>query len=251
MSAAEGQKMALSTVKTLLSLLEQMKLSCHSIRMPKKERQILIHVLMVPACLVKDFLRKRLTKDLCITTTLAKICTELDDLLVNGIRNCFDQPGYANLKYMQLELWLLKGARGENFEKEFDLVTDFYNADINAKNLRVQFQTLKCNFPKDITTSIQTITEFIKTEGILLYSEIAVLIELLLVMPATNATSERMFSILRRIKSYLRSTMSQVRPNNLMILHIYQEETANLDLRGVANEFIGENEHRLSVFGKF
>jgi hypothetical protein len=107
---------------------------------------------------------------------------------------------------------LLKGARGENFEKEFELVTDFDNTDINAKNLRVQFQTLKCNFPKDITPSIQTITELIKTESILLYNEIAVLIELLLVMhmPATNATSERMFSTLHRMKSYLRSTMSQL-----------------------------------------
>lgn len=84
-----------------------------------------------------------------------------------------------------------------------------------------------------------------------MYSEIAVLIELFLVMPATNATSERMFSTLRRIKSYLRSTMSQVRLNNLMILHVYEEETEKLDLQDVANEFVGKNEHRLSVFGRF
>lgn len=86
-----------------------------------------------------------------------------------------------------------------------------------------------------------------------MYSEIAVLIELFFVMPAINATSERMFStlILRRIKSYLRSTMSQVRLNNLMILHVYQEETEKLDLQDVANEFVGKNEHRLSVFGRF
>lgn len=86
-----------------------------------------------------------------------------------------------------------------------------------------------------------------------MYSEIAVLIELFLVMPATNATSERMFStlILRRIKSYLRSTMSQVKLNNLMILHVYQEETEKLDLQDVAKEFVGKNEHRLSVFGRF
>ena len=34
---------------------------------------------------------------------------------------------------------------------------------------------------------------------------------ILLVIPATNATSERSFSALRRIKSYLRSTMTQDR----------------------------------------
>ena len=35
--------------------------------------------------------------------------------------------------------------------------------------------------------------------------------KLLLVMPATNATLERSFSALRRIKSYLQATMSQER----------------------------------------
>lgn len=84
-----------------------------------------------------------------------------------------------------------------------------------------------------------------------MYSEIAVLIELFFVMPAINATSERMFSTLRRIKSYLRSTMPQVRLSNLMILRVYQEETEKLDLRDVGNEYVGKNEHRLSVFGRF
>lgn len=36
---------------------------------------------------------------------------------------------------MQLELLLLKGAKGENCEKEFELVTIFYDTDINAKYL--------------------------------------------------------------------------------------------------------------------
>lgn len=40
--------------------------------------------------------------------------------------------------------------------------------------------------------------------------------KLLLVMPATNVTSERSFSTLRRIKTYLQTTMSQERLNYLM-----------------------------------
>ncbi len=41
---------------------------------------------------------------------------------------------------------------------------------------------------------------------------------LILVMPATNASSERSFSTM---KSYLRSTMGQARLNHLMTLHVY------------------------------
>ena len=72
-----------------------------------------------------------------------------------------------------------------------------------------------------------------------------------MVMPATNPASERSFSTMRRIKSYLRSTTGQVRLNNLMILNIYKEQLDNLDLRVVANDFVAGNEHRLSVFGTF
>ena len=71
------------------------------------------------------------------------------------------------------------------------------------------------------------------------------------VMPATNASSERSFSTLRRVKSYLRSTMNQTRLNHTMVLHIYKEMLDDLELNSVANEFVQKSEHRLSVFGKF
>jgi len=37
----------------------------------------------------------------------------------------------------------------------------------------------------------------------LIISEVCVLLKLILVMPSTNAVSERLFSALRRIKNYL------------------------------------------------
>ena len=74
---------------------------------------------------------------------------------------------------------------------------------------------------------------------------------LILAMPATNAASERSFSTLRRLKSYLRSTMNQARLNHTMVLHIYTEILDNIELNSVANEFVQGSEHRLSVFEKF
>ena len=70
-------------------------------------------------------------------------------------------------------------------------------------------------------------------------------------MPATNASPERSFSALRRVKTYLRSTMSQERLNHLMVLHIHQDEVDKLDLRAIGNEFIGEMELRKRMFGHF
>ena len=53
----------------------------------------------------------------------------------------------------------------------------------------------------------------------LLLSEICTHGKLMPVMPATNAVSERSFSALKRVKTYLRSTTGEGRLNHLMLLH--------------------------------
>ena len=64
-------------------------------------------------------------------------------------------------------------------------------------------------------------------------TEVSKLFKLLLVLPATNATSERSFSAL----PYLRSTMTQARLNHLMVLHYHQDIADKLDLKIIGNEY--------------
>jgi len=52
--------------------------------------------------------------------------------------------------------------------------------------------------------------------------EVVKLLTLILVMPATNAVSERSASALRRVKTILRSTMQQDRLNHFMVLHVHK-----------------------------
>ena len=68
-----------------------------------------------------------------------------------------------------------------------------------------------------------------------LISEVIVLAKLILVSPATNAESEMMFSALRRLKTYLRSTMSDERLNYLMVLHVQKGKTDSIDHIKTAN----------------
>ena len=82
-----------------------------------------------------------------------------------------------------------------------------------------------------------------------LLSEVSTLLRLMLVMPATNVVSERSFSALRRVKSYLRSTMTQSRLNNLLVLHIHRDLTDKLNIIDTANEFIFGHEHQQQIFG--
>ena len=84
-----------------------------------------------------------------------------------------------------------------------------------------------------------------------LLSEVCTVYKLILIMPGTNTVSERSFSGLRRVKDYCRSTMSQCRLNNLMVLKVYSELTDQLDMKTIGNEFITDSEHRQKIFGKF
>ena len=84
-----------------------------------------------------------------------------------------------------------------------------------------------------------------------LISEAVVLLKILIVIPATNAVSERSFSALRRLKTNMRSTMSQDRLNHLLFLHAHKHYTNSLDLIAVANDFVSFSEQRIQIFGKF
>ena len=134
-------------------------------------------------------------------------------------------------------------------------MSQFYGDDINEANLRCQLQTFSLDYPKENTNpTVFDITEYIKTLSPAkkqFLSEVCTVVKLILVMPATNSTSELSFSALRRIKTYLCSTMSQDRLNHLMTLHVHKELTDALDLKAVATEFIHGSKHRLHIFGEF
>ena len=59
---------------------------------------------------------------------------------------------------------------------------------------------------------------------------------ILMTILATNASSERVFSTLRYIKNYLRTTMFQERLNNLIVT--YKDRLDLLDLTSIAQDFV-------------
>ncbi|VVC25383.1 HAT, C-terminal dimerisation domain [Cinara cedri] len=66
---------------------------------------------------------------------------------------------------------------------------------------------------------------------------------------SSTVTAERFFSALRRLKIYLRSTMTQKRLTHMMILHVYKSMTAYIDLKVTAKEFVSRTSQRKSTFG--
>jgi hypothetical protein len=77
------------------------------------------------------------------------------------------------------------------------------------------------------------------------------LVQLIMVFPSTAASSERSFSALRRLKTYLRSTMTQKRISEVAVCHVNKNYCKVVDVRAVAKAFIlnSSSSERLHVFG--
>ena len=119
----------------------------------------------------------------------------------------------------------------------------------------MQMGIMACSVPQDTNqhslASVLECSRAFSDAQRCLISQVCTLASLILVMPATNAMSEQSFSALRRLKSYLQTTMTQTQLNSILVLHIHQECTDSLDLKEVGNEFVTGSEHRQTVFGKF
>ena len=179
------------------------------------------------------------------------------DIAITSITTRFDQPGYA--MYKNLESLLVCAANGQDCDEYFDHVTSLYKDDFDRALLSAQLQNLRTWFAdrEPRTTGTVSLGECVAfLQGLSLaqksfFSEVCQLARLILVMPATNAVSERCFSTMRRLKTYLRSTMSQSRLNHVMLLSINRERVDKLDINVIADEFVQGSEHRLRLFGKF
>ena len=66
-------------------------------------------------------------------------------------------------------------------------------------------------------------------------------------IPVTSATAEHSFSVLKRTKTYLRSTMVQERLTHLAVLSIERELSKNLDLDSVVDRFRDMHPRRLQL----
>lgn len=64
-------------------------------------------------------------------------------------------------------------------------------------------------------------------------------------MPVTTATAEHSFSAMRRIKTYLRSTMGEERFSSLALLHVHRDK--NIDVESIVHTFTRQKPRRLAL----
>ena len=172
-------------------------------------------------------------------------------MIIECLDDRFEQKGQQ--MYSNLQDLLMLAARNEDYDDKLKAILDFYKEDFNEDSLKSQLKTFSTIYPRKEGLVMTDIIQYFKGLGPRvkdLLSEVCKVMELILVLPAANAESERCFSKMKLIKTYLRSTMSQKRLNHFMIFAVYPELVDELNLKEIGEEFVAKRSGRESVFGK-
>jgi len=70
----------------------------------------------------------------------------------------------------------------------------------------------------------------------------------LFIIPVTVASAERSFSKLKLLKSYLRSTMTQERLNDLAMIALERDMLEKINYERIIEDFISKNAQRIKFF---
>lgn len=184
---------------------------------------------------------------------------EVHDLLIAELDRRFQHNAFVVLK--DIENLLLDASNGKVAHPSAQL-QQLYGEAISFDRLLIQLSMLP-DLVKMVNevqhsritkvTNISTICELFNTCDMskVMLGEVFELVRLYLTIPMTSATAERTFSTLRRLKNYMRTTMTQKRLNHVVLLHTHKNRTDCLNLRDIAEKFISVNERRSSYFGHF
>ncbi|XKL60401.1 hypothetical protein PGB90_007458 [Kerria lacca] len=146
---------------------------------------------------------------------------EVIDQTFSSLKSRFSSSTYDFLK--QIENFLIKEDDNDNVNQ----IVSFYNADNFDPDRLILHPNMLIDLMNDRfglkPKSIEEIIKFVKNnvEIIKVIREIFKLIHIILTIPASNAMCKRSFSAMRRLKSYLRSTMVAERLNHISILHVH------------------------------
>ena len=113
----------------------------------------------------------------------------------------------------------------KKLEKQLQMLPDLVSAYKTLQSLKV----LK-------VTSVRTLCEIKQSVPVAqeMFCEVDKLLRIHLTILITTATAERSFSALCHVKTYLRSTMSEERLNNIMLLHVHKDLCDSTDLSKIA-----------------
>ena len=177
---------------------------------------------------------------------------ETIDAVHNALKERFEQPSF--IIFSNVEQLLLKSINGESYQNEYDDFMLVYADDVEITTLPSELLILRTVFESLKPVHFGNIAEKLKTispQERVINNNVINIIRIVLTTGVTSATPERSFSLARRVKTWLRSSMAQKRFNALAILHSHKHIVDKLSLVAIGNDFVDNLPNRQNNLGTF
>ena len=129
--------------------------------------------------------------------------------IIARIKERFDQSRFKACQ--SFEKLLTDATHGREYQDSLIDVLNIYHQDVTTIELEAHLQSLETYFDKNEDTTLADIIEKIRQlpkSSKVYFSQVITLLKILLVLPVTNAVSERSALTLHRIQSWLRTSMT-------------------------------------------
>ena len=125
-------------------------------------------------------------------------------------------------------------------------LVDYYGEDLpSPSSLSTELHIWKCKWSSATEALPNTPADALTFAKLAMFPNIHRILRLTCTLPVTSCECERSVSVLRRLKTYLRSTTSQERLCGLALMHM--NYSMNIDLDGVINIFARKHPRRLAL----
>ena len=137
----------------------------------------------------------------------------------------------------------------EELEQKIQPVKELYVRDLMDDSFSVELHQwhLKWTKEKDLhgTEALPNNLAFTLPQCSSYFANIRILLHILCTLPVTSCSSERSFSALKRVKTPIRSTMSNQRLASLTLLHIHKD--IDICISDVVDDFARRHSRRLQL----
>ena len=141
--------------------------------------------------------------------------------------------------------------KGVNWKTEFMKFMSAYKEDIpNFRTIHAELDLWEINWKNGLeNVECDSVADTIQNCNELAFPNIYVALKILATVPVTTCECERSISALRRMKTWLRTTMSNERLNGLAMMHINNDIKVNVE--EVMNTFARQNPTRMQFLDIF
>ena len=174
------------------------------------------------------------------------------DAVMSCLDNRFQSPAFGVAR--DIEVAIVEAVNGNT--PCMKAVIEHFGSDLDHRRLELHLamfcDVLRAGRSMELSPSVTCMNDVVnmlmeKTEWRKLFPELVKLLQLFLTIPVTTCTAERTFSSLRRLKTYLRSTLTQKRLNHVAVLHCHRDRCEQLNLKKICNAFVERNSMRQST----